>query len=108
MLLLRKDFLKSVLEEARGNKAKEMALRYRDESFIRFCFVIYVFQFRVLWLFCFLLVFFFNILFLFCVFVLRVFFFVFPFWHSAVCFCFLLAFFCFRAWVSVLACVFLF
>ena len=71
MLLLRKDFLKSVLEEARGNKAKEMALRYRDESFIRFCFVIYVFQFRVLWLFCFLLVFFltfcFYFVFLFCV-----------------------------------------
>ena len=82
-----------------------MTLRYRDESFIRFCFVIYVFQFRVLWLFCFLLFFFFfNILFLFCVFVLCVFF-VFPFWHSAVCFCFLLACFCFGAWVSVLACV---
>ena len=59
--------MKSVLEEAQGNKAKEMTLRYRDESFIRFCFVIYVFQFRVLWLFCFLLFFFFNILFLFCV-----------------------------------------
>lgn len=62
--------MKSVLEEAPGNKAKEMTLRYRDESFIRFCFVTYVFQLRVLWLFCFLLFFFFNIMFLFCVFVL--------------------------------------
>ena len=48
-----------------------MALRYGDESFIRFCFVIYVFQFRVLWLFCFLLFFFltlcFYFVFLFCV-----------------------------------------
>ena len=50
--------MKSVLKEAQGNETKEMTLRYRDESFIRFCFVIYVFQFRVLWLFCFLLFFF--------------------------------------------------
>ena len=66
--------MKSVLEEAQGNKAKEMTLRCRDESFIRFCFVIYVFQFRVLWLFCFLLFFFltfsFYFVFLFCVFFL--------------------------------------
>ena len=75
--------MKSVLKEAQGNETKEMTLRYRDESFIRFCFVIYVFQFRVLWLFCFLLFFFCNILFLF---------------SSILCFCFV-CFFC----ISVLA-----